>query len=162
MTSAGPRVWPIDGRSAFHEGVLQVLAAAQRTLLLIDPDFECWPLASRAAEDALRAALLRGVSLKLLVRQPDWLEREAMRFMRLRRTFAHQIECRQIPATHRDEDSAIIADHRHLVARAAPLSPSCVGHGAFDAPAQAREITDRYQHAWDEAEPCLPATTLGL
>jgi hypothetical protein len=149
-----------DTRAGFHAAVICALDSSRHAVTLIDRDFEHWPLESAAGEQALRGALARGAHLRVLVARPDWLERHASRFARLRRMHAGQVECREVPATLRLEDSALVADGQHLVKRA-----HCDGfHGrlALASPSAVEALVDRYQAVWDESTPCLPATTLGL
>lgn len=149
-----------EDRRGFDAAVLEVVGAARNSLLMIDRDFSSWPIESAAFEQSLRTRLLEGVSLRLLVADPDWLSRYGARFLRLRRTFSGRIECRQTPGWMREIDSAIVADRIHLARR----TPADRMRGVVlsNEPASCATVCERPDAVWEDAEPCLPATTLGL
>ena len=149
-----------DDRAAFRAAVLQVLRSARESLLLVDRDFSGWPIESVEGEAALREALRAGVQLRLLVLDPEWLARHGARFARLRRTYGDRIECRAVPESLRVSDSLLVADRRHAVRRVPPESMR--GWVLAEMPAEAAAAAERPEAAWEESEPCLPATTLGL
>jgi len=151
---------PFDGREAFHAAVIEALDASRRAITMVDHDFSSWPLESAAGERALRDALRRGATLRLLVSERGWLERHGSRFLRLRREQAHRVECRQIPPNLRVDESALVADGQHLVRRA--RWDRFAGHLAIATPSEVEPLVERYDSVWDESEPCLAATTLGL
>lgn len=159
-TSDLPAEERFEDRAGFHSAVLRVIGAARRSLLMVDPDFSNWPIESPACEQALRTVLHEGVALRLLVADPEWLSRYGARFFRLRRTFSGRIECRRSPEWLRDIDSAIVADRRHVARR----TPGARAGGVlvFDDPTLSASVCERPDAVWEGAEPCLPATTLGL
>jgi len=153
---------PLSSRGEFVEAVLAVLAHARRDVLLYDRDFCDWPL-DHPQTCRLLAALPRDgarPSLRLLVRDPDWLERHAPRFAELRRQLGAAAQCRQAPASVAPAEGILIADEMHLVRRA--------HHGRFRGrlslarPADVEACLPKYQSLWDESTPCLSATPLGL
>jgi aspartate kinase len=86
-------------RGEFTEAVLAALSASRRELLLLDHDFSDWPLDTPLGVGLLSTFLADPVArLRVLVADPDWLERRAARFMATRRRHAAAIECRQVPA----------------------------------------------------------------
>lgn len=148
-------------RGEFTEAVLAAITAAHRELVLVDRNFADWPLETPVGCDAL-AAFLAGENarLRLMVADPDWLERRAARFVQLRRRFAAAVECRQMPASLFNGEGVAIGDRRHLMRRA---------HGDFfrgrlslGDPQTTEPVAGRYDAMWDESTPCLPANTLGL
>jgi hypothetical protein len=154
------RLAPIEGRAEFQAAVIEALDASRHSVTLVDRDFEDWPLESAAGEQALRALLGRGARLQVLVGRRDWLERHGSRFMRLRRLHPALVEIREIPANLRVDESALLGDNQHLVRRA--HGDSFHGRLVIASPSEVEPYTDRYRAVWDEATPCLPATTLGL
>jgi hypothetical protein len=148
-------------RGEFTEAVLAAIAASRRELVLADRDFADWPIESQAGGELLAAFLADGPArLRLLVAEPDWLERRAARFMQLRRRNPAGIECRQIPASLFGGEGVVIGDRLHLLRRA---------HGDFfrgrlslGDPQAAEPTAGRYDAMWEESTPCLPAHTLGL
>lgn len=149
-----------DDRAAFRAAVLQVLRAARESLLLVDRDFSDWPIESADGEAALREALRAGVRLRLLVLDPEWLARHGARFARLRRVYGDRIECRTVPGSLRMSDSLVVSDRRHAVRRVPP--DAMRGWVLAEMPAEAAAAAERPEAVWEESEPCLPATTLGL
>lgn len=149
-----------DDRAGFHAAILRLMREARSSLLMVDRDFADWPLESIEGEAVLREALRGGVRLRMLVRDPDWLARHGARFARLRRAWSDRIECRRLPETLRIFESLAVADRRHAVLRRPP--ERLRGLAMFDAPAQALAAAERPEAAWEESEPCLPPTTLGL
>lgn len=152
---------PIESRAAFYDGVERLLRIARRTVVFADPDFESWPLRSPSADDALHTFLLRpGASLRLLVGDPDWLERHGDRLVRSRRQFASTFECRRVPVSMRSAATIAAADAQHLLR----LPQAGVFRGALQIgqPGEVDPAWRRLDALWDESEPCLPATTLGL
>jgi hypothetical protein len=149
-------------RGEFTEAVLAAIAASTRELTLADRDFADWPIDGAAGCQAL-AAFLAGdpqSRLRLLVADPEPLERRGARFVALRRRHAGSVECRRIPPSLFNGEGVAIGDRRHLLRRA---------HGDFfrgrltlaDA-AAAEPTAHRYDLLWEESTPCLAANTLGL
>lgn len=152
---------PIESRAAFFDGVERLLRAARQRVVLADPDFESWPLRSPTADDALHTFLLRpGAGLRLLVGDPGWLERHGERLMRTRRQFASTFECRRVPESMRSAATVAAADGQHLLRL--PQAGQFRGSLVIGQPAGVDPVWRRLEALWDESEPCLPATTLGL
>ena len=57
----------LDGRAAFSQAVIQLIDLARHELQMVAPDFSDWPQAGSEGAAALRAALQRGVRLRVLV-----------------------------------------------------------------------------------------------
>ncbi len=148
-------------RGEFTEAVLAAIAASRHELVLADRDFADWPLETQVGCEVVAAFLAdERARLRLMVADPDWLERRAARFMQLRRRHPVGIECRRMPASLFGGEGVAIGDRRHLLRRA---------HGDFfrgrltlGDPQAAEPIAGRYASMWDESTPCLPANTLGL
>jgi hypothetical protein len=149
-------------RGEFVQAVLAVFAQTSRELLLYDRDFSEWPLEHPQACRLLARLPREGAtpSLRLLVRDPEWLERFAPRFGQLRRQLGSASQCRLAPASLAPSESILIADGMHLVRRA--------HHGRYRGrlslarPADIEPWLPKYQALWDESTLCLPATALGL
>lgn len=155
-----PEHIPFDDRDGFAAAILQALQNARKSIAIVDRDLQGWPFESVEGDTALRAALRHGARLRLLLAQPTWLERNGTRFMRTRRDFAEWVECRTFPASLRIVESAIVIDGRNLVRRA--HYDTFRGLCVLESPAAAEPVRGRIDAAWDESEPCLPASTLGL
>lgn len=149
-----------EGRAEFHQAIIEALAVARHDLIMVDHDFQTWPLSSVAGEQALRSALLQGARVRMLVVKAAWLERHGDRFMRVRRAFSYRVSVREIPETLRVEESVLLVDRQHLVRRAHHESLS--GRLILADPAQLEHQAPRYDAIWDESTECLAATRLGL
>lgn len=149
-----------EGRIAFHGAVIEALNASRRELVLVDHDFQSWPLGTAAGEQALRGALKRGAQVKVMPVKSAWLERHGDRFMRLRRDFAAQVSVREIPETLRVDESVLLGDGQHLVRRV--HHEALAGRLVLGVPSELELLMPHYQQVWDESIECLPATTLGI
>jgi hypothetical protein len=148
-------------RGEFTEAVLAVIDASTRELVLADRDFADWPLETQTGCDLLASFLAdEHARLRLMVADPDWLERRAARFMQLRRRHPAGVECRRMPASLFGGESVAIGDRRHLLRRA--HGDFFRGRLTFGDPQAAEPMAGRYDAMWDESTPCLPAHTLGL
>jgi uncharacterized protein YjiS (DUF1127 family) len=152
---------PFDTRAAFQQQLDGVLARAQATLVMFDPDFSLFRLGAPDVDAALRRFLHAGGRLRLALHDPAHLERQAPRFLRLLRDYAHGIECRRTPRALRDlTDSFCIADDLHIVRRF--HSDHLRGEAVFDAPQQTELSRMRFDAIWAESQLGLQASVIGL
>ncbi len=155
-----PELLPFDTRAAFQAHLGDVLARAQATLVMFDPDFVLFRLGAPDVDAILRRFLHAGGLLRLVLHDPAHLEREA-RFLRLLKDYAHAIECRQTPRNLRElTDSFCIADDRHIVRRF--HSAHLRGEAALDAPQQTELSRLRFDALWAESQPGLHSGVTGL
>ena len=152
---------PFDTRAAFQQQLGEVLAQARATLIMFDPDFSLFRLGAPDVDAVLRRFLHAGGRLRLALHDPAFLERDAARFLRLLRDYAHGIECRRTPRSLRElTDSFCIADDLHIVRRF--HSGHLRGEAAFDAPQQTELSRMRFDAIWAESQPGLQASVTGL
>jgi hypothetical protein len=152
---------PFDTRAAFQQQLGEVLSRARASLIMFDPDFALFRLGAPDVDAALRRFLHAGGRLRLALHDPAHLEREAPRFLRLLRDYAHGIECRRTPRALRDlTDSFCIADDLHIVRRF--HSDHLRGEAAFDAPQQTELSRMRFDAIWAESQPGLQSSVTGL
>ncbi|SDC09846.1 hypothetical protein SAMN05428966_10186 [Massilia sp. PDC64] len=152
---------PFDTRAAFQQQLGEVLARARATLIMFDPDFAQFRLGARDVDAALRRFLHAGGHLRMVLHDPAHLEREAPRFLRLLRDYAHGVECRRTPRTLRElTDSFCIADDQHIVRRF--HSDHLRGEAVFDAPQQTELSRLRFDAIWAESQPGLQTSVTGL
>ena len=149
-------------RGEFTEAVLAAIASSAAELTLADRDFSDWPIDAPAGCEAIATFLVGDprARVRLLVADPDWLERRGARFMALRRRHAQAIECRRMPASLFNGEGVAIGDRRHLLRRA--HYDFFRGRLSLADPAAAEPVATRYDLLWDESTPCLSANTLGL
>ena len=155
-----PEILGFEGRAQFQVSVLRVLEICRHSITLLDHDLETWPLETSGCDVALRAALLRGVALRILLARSDWVERNASRLRRLQREHPARIAFRQLPESLRIADSTLVGDRQHMVRRA--QGRMLRGTLVIASPGETEPAADRFEAAWQEAAPCLPVTTLGL
>jgi len=149
-------------RGEFVEAVLTAIASTRKSLVLVDRDFSDWPIATSEGIEVLRTFLLGSpdAGIRVIVGNPDWLEREAPRFMHLRRQFASAIDCRRMPERLQVDDGGVIGDRRHAARRA--HHDFFRGRLTLNDPGVVEPLAARLDDLWDESAPCLPVTTLGL
>ncbi|GAA4410408.1 hypothetical protein [Quisquiliibacterium transsilvanicum] len=150
----------LEGREAFGDALLKVLACCRREIMLVDRDLQAWPFETPENDRALVAALRRGARLRVLVADAAWLERHGTRFMRTRRVFDGRIECRRLSPALRVDESALLGDRQHLLRRLP--GERLRGRCAIASPTEAEPLAARLDAAWEECDPCLPSTVLGL
>ncbi|MFL6658880.1 MAG: hypothetical protein ACJ8GW_12460 [Massilia sp.] len=148
-------------RAEFEPLFLDVIARANASLLMFDPDFSVFPLGSSTTDAALRQFLGRGGHIQMAMHDQHHIERNYPRFMRLLQDYSHRIECRLTNRPLRTlTDSFCIGDGKQIVRRF--HSDHMRGEAAFDAP-QATEIShERFTGIWAESLPGLHPTTTGL
>ena len=150
-----------SSRGEFHQCVVELLARTRLTVAMADRDFSDWPLESPAVFEALSRILRTpDASVRLVVQQPEWLERYGARFGRLRRDFAGRIECRQPPPALRTRDGLMLGDRGHLLRRADV--DAFRGRALFAVAEGLDPWRIRFESLWDESTPCLAPTSLGL
>lgn len=137
------------------------LARSHTTLLMFDPDFSVFPLGAPDVDEALRAFLHDGGTLRLALHRPGHVERHYPRFLRLLKDYNHRIECHATSRSlHQLTDSFCIGDGIHIVRRF--HCDHMRGEAAFDLP-EATEISlERFQGIWAESAPTLHPTVTGL
>ncbi|MCS0611143.1 hypothetical protein NX783_00105 [Massilia kyonggiensis] len=152
---------PFDTLAAFQQQLGELLVRARATLVMFDPDFTMFRLGAPDVDAVLRRFLHAGGRLRLALHDSAHLEREAPRFLRLLRDYAHGIECRRTPRALRElTDSFCIADDLHIVRRF--HSDHLRGEAAFDAPQQTELSRLRFDAIWAESQPGLQASVTGL
>jgi hypothetical protein len=157
----GPVLQRFDTRAAFQEQLRAVLARAQATLELFDPDFSLLLLDTSDVDALLRGFLRQGGRMRLAMHDAAWLEREAPRFLRLLRDYSDRIECRVTPRSLRElTDSFCITDERHIVRRF--HSDHMRGAAAFDCPQELEVPRERFAAIWSESLAGVHVSTTGL
>jgi hypothetical protein len=149
-------------RGEFNEAVLTALAETRRDLTLADRDFSDWPLETVTGNAALEAFLQGDTQarVRVLVADPDWLERRAARFHATRRRHPGAIACRLIPPSLFNGEGVVIGDRRHLLRRA--HHDFFRGRLSLGQPAEVEPVAARWDALWEESTPVLSSTTLGL
>jgi len=150
-----------DTRAEFQRHLRAVMARAQASLDMFDPDFALFPLGDPDVDALLRSYLAGGGQLRLAMHGGAHIERHYPRFLALLRTHGHRIECRVTNRGIRQlTDSFCIADGLHIVRRF--HSDHLRGEAAFDAPQETEVSRERFSAIWEESQPGLHPTVTGL
>jgi hypothetical protein len=150
-----------DTRAEFQRQLRAVLARAQVSLDMFDPDFALFPLGDPDVDAIMRRFLQGGGTLRMAMHGSAHIERHYPRFMRLLRDYSHRIECRITGRGLRQlTDSFCIADGVHLVRRF--HSDHVRGQATFDEPQETDVPRERFAAIWEESQPGLHPGTTGL
>jgi hypothetical protein len=150
-----------DTRAEFQRLLAEVLARAQVSLDMFDPDFSLFPLGDPDIDAALRRFFQGGGRLRMAMHGSAHIERHYARFLRLLRDYGNCIECRITGRGLRQlTDSFCIADDLHLVRRF--HSDHLRGEAAFDNSQETDVPRERFAAIWEESQPGLHATMTGL
>lgn len=152
----------ITSRTEYLHAVETLIAEAQDSLIWLDPSFKDCGVGSSIIYERL-SEFLRGSrrrQLRFLMSEIDYLEKRCPRFRLLQDRFGSQIACRRLVAHGKQPTPVLVADIRHLVHRLE--QNGWRGLLALDHPAKAEPLALNFEMLWDESEPCLPMTTLGL
>lgn len=106
---------PFDGLSSFRAALVAAVVEAARgqarEIVMVDPDFEDWPLDEPALIEALSTFARRpGRRLCLVARDYERVRRTCPRFAAWRATFGHAVDARLAPDEQSDLPSLLIAD----------------------------------------------------
>ena len=88
----GPREFAQLIRAAFENAATQ----GWREIILIDSNFEAWPLGERSVAQSLHDWSRAGRKLTILAKTYDEVVRRHARFVSWRRTWGHIVECRSM------------------------------------------------------------------
>jgi len=150
-----------DTRAEFQRHLRALMARAQASLDMFDPDFTLFPLGDPDVDAVLSSFLARGGQLRLAMHGSAHIERHDPRFLRLLRAHGHRIECRVTNRGIRQlTDSFCIADGLHIVRRF--HSDHLRGEAAFDAPQETEMPRERFAAIWEESQAGLHPTVTGL
>lgn len=145
------------------EAIDALIDRAQSSMRVFDTDlsqggWSDWQRAERLTAFFRRA---RGARLDVIVHDTRWLEQSCPRILTLLRTWGHAMTVyRTGPQARHAMDPLAIVDDRHFLHRfhADGLRATL----AFDSPAAARPLCERFEEIWATGEPGLTGTVLGL
>lgn len=152
-----------DTMRLFHQHLLEIMGRAQQTLFMFDPDFSYWNLQEKQTIAILRHFLLRERSarIKIVTHHPNFLEQKCPHFLLLLREFRESVECRETRKNFKHlSDSFCIADDCHVVRRF--HCDHMRGAAEFNSRQNCAAPLERFLSIWDESDPCLRTSILGL
>jgi len=146
-----------------REAIDQVIAAARTTLRIFDRSLGTRGFNAPKRAEALRAFLVAGRSHRILIalHEPETLERDCPRLLMLLRQYPMSIEIhRTLKQARNAMDPLIVADdhsvwHQLHIDQARAIV-------ALHSPADATPLAQRFDEIWEQSEPAVFATTLGL
>ena len=153
----------IASRGEFSAALDELIGKTDRTLRIFDPTLANYSLNTAAREEQLRAFLLKRRSNRLLIVVHDTtgVTQGTSRLMRLLRQFSHAIAIHQTHDAIRNlADVLVIADEAHCMRRPHYSHPKGVVY--TDDPNETREWLNRFNAIWEQSNPAVSATTVGL
>jgi hypothetical protein len=152
-----------DTYQAYREAVAMVVMQAQRELAIFDADLKETGLESRAGAEHLAQLLAasRGRQLRIVLHDPDHLERHCPRLVKILRDYGHVASLRRTPEHLRNlADCFIVADGRHAVIRF--HADHARGKLLIAQDEQVCNWQRRFDELWETATVTSCITTLGL
>ena len=153
----------IASRGEFSAALDELIGKTDRTLRIFDPTLANYGLNTAAREEQLRAFLLKRRSNRLLIVVHDTsaVTQGTSRLLRLLRQFSHAISIHQTHDAIRNlADVLVIADDAHCMRRPHFSHPKGVVY--TDDPNETREWLNRFNAIWEQSNPAVSATTVGL
>lgn len=152
-----------DTYEAYRQAVAMVVMQAQRELAIFDPDLRETGLESRSGADHLTRLLTmsRARQLRIVLHDPDHLERHCPRLIKLLQNYAHVASLRRSPEHLRNlTDCFVVADGRHAVIRF--HADHARGKLLIAQDEQVGNWQRRFGELWETATVSSCITTLGI
>lgn len=157
-----PRHTTLSGVSEYERAQDEVIASAQHELRIFDTTLGTG-FNSSARSEALRGFLLasRRNRVRIVIHEPDHLDRNCPRLLQLLRSFSHAISINEShPPAKLVYDPFTVADDQHFVRRF--HFDEMRGLLAMDDPIGAASLIERFEELWEASSPAVTGTTLGL
>lgn len=154
-----------DTYAGYRAALLAAIDGAQREILLFDPDLKETGLESIAGAEALNRFLLRSSAreaIRLLLGDPEFLDRHCPRLTRLLELHGHRFAVRidGNDRLHPLHQPFAVVDGHHLVTRFhqdRPRGKACPDDAAVCAP-----LVAQFETIWIGAEPGKSGAPLGI
>jgi hypothetical protein len=153
----------LTSEAEYRQACDTVLRLAQHQILIFDRDLAALRLEEMARLELLADFLQRDRlrRIRMVLHDPDRLERQAPRLRQLIARFSQCVEVRQSPDNLRDlQDTHVLADDSHGVRRFhidQPRSALIVDDAVYLQPWRMR-----FEELWELSQPCLRINTTGL
>lgn len=160
MTSNNEEVF--STRAAYQKAIDAVLALASKEICIFDSNMKAVEFDSRARADAIADFLSeRGRNLRVILHDPDHLNRYSPRLTGLLKRYSHCFQVRQTPEALRGiTDCFVLTDGETGVMRF--HADHFRGKVLFARPFDIRGWRQRFEDLWGESTPCAVPTQLGL
>lgn len=154
----------VEGRSAFADAALALIAEARREIRLLSHELDVRLYGSEAVYEAVKGFLLSSerARLRVLINQPRLAAQRGHRLVELGRLLSSRVEFRGLSDERQQEHRAewLIIDERSLLERREP--EALVARLFQDQPLAARERGNDFETLWNEASPAQELRSLGL
>lgn len=163
FASGSPQRILIGSRRDVAAAAIALVSHARRTVRCAEHDLAVFGLDASESVGAVERFLLgrRDTRVRLLVDEPEWLERSAPRLRALQRRFPHALELRVAsPEDPVGEDGVLLADDRHgLTLR---RSAQAWGEIWLHNEPHVQPLRSGFDRRWEAAGHNLPVVPLGL
>ena len=158
-----PQRVELTSKADFATALDGVIGLATRNLRMFDPTATDFGFNSPQREEQLARFLRarRTNRLQIAVHDPRIIQQSSPRLMRVLRLFSHAIAIhRTIEAIRSIDDVLVIADDQHCIRR--PHHERTRGVVLLHDPTETREWLNRFNAIWEQSDPSVSATTIGL
>lgn len=158
-----PQRVELASKADFATALDGVIGLATRTLRIFDPTAADFGFNNPRREEQLARFLRarRTNRLQIAVHDPRVIQQSSPRLMRVLRLFSHAIAIhRTIEAIRSIDDVLVIADDQHCIRR--PHHERTRGVVLLHDPVETREWLNRFNAIWEQSDPSVNATTIGL
>ncbi len=158
-----PQRIELTSKADFATALDGVIGLATRTLRIFDPTAADFGFNNPRREEQLSRFLRarRTNRLQIVVHDPRVIQQASPRLMRVLRLFSHAIAIhRTIEAIRSIDDVLVIADDQHCIRR--PHHERTRGVVLLHDPVETREWLNRFNAIWEQSDPSVSATTIGL
>lgn len=152
-----------DTYQDYRRAVTDLIALAQRELVIFDSDLGETGFESRAGIESVSRFLnvRRDNTMRVVLHNPDRVERNCPRLMALLKLRGHSISFRQSPEDlRRLTDCFMAADGRHALIRF--HADHARGKLLIEQPDDVGGVWKRFDALWEISSPSLSGTTLGI
>ncbi len=152
-----------DTYQDYRRAVADLIALAQRELVIFDSDLGETGFESRAGIESVSRFLnvRRDNTMRVVLHNPDRVERNCPRLMALLKLRGHSISFRQSPEDlRRLTDCFMAADGRHALIRF--HADHARGKLLIEQPDDVGGVWKRFDALWEISSPSLSGTTLGI
>jgi len=153
----------LTSETAYRQACDAVLRRAESEILIFDRDLVALRLEEKARIEALTKFLrMDGLRrIRIVLHDPEPVERNAPRLMQLVARFSRVIDIRQSPENLRHlADTHLLADESHGVRRFHADQPRSAL--IVDDPAYLHPWRQRFEELWELSHPCLRINPTGL
>ncbi len=153
----------LNGEMEYEAAIDAVIAEAEHTLHIFDPDLTSGGYNSAKRCEGLRTFLIKNRANRLIMvlHETDFLTRQCPRLMQLLKLHSHAISILQTQEHGRIAcDPLVIADTAHYVHRFHSANARALL--ALHDPAGARQLDERFGQLQEASTPAVFAVTLGL